>query len=252
MKTAIFIRSFYKDAPWLSYCLRSIRKYVTGFEYTIVVIPSRDSHIFTPMKSQYNIRLYEYSVHPNKPMLSSEVQLCHADSICADVDAVCTLDSDCVFMAPSLPGDYLVGGKPVLLGQRYDKITEANRIWQSRVETALGFKPLCEFMRHPTIFLRSTFKPFREAVEKHTSQPFANYVLSGPDKFPQTFAELSSLGAFAALTFPENYFAFDLHAGLEIPKADSGELITAWKLRQFYSHGGVTESIRKELEEICK
>jgi len=252
MKTAIFIRSHAPDAIWLEWCLKSIKRFASGYEYVIVAVPSRDGAIFRPLTQKYGCRLFEYDVRPDKPFLSGEVQLCHADSICADVDSVALFDSDCMFREPWSPLDNLVNGKPVLLGQAYDKIDSVNRIWQERVANALGWTPTHEFMRHPTIFLCSTFAPFRDAVEKHVGKPFDEYVLSGRDTFPQDFAELSSLGAFAAFEFTKQYCVVDVHTIFANTKADSGSIVTAWKLRQFYSHGGINNTLRMEMEALLK
>ena len=255
MRTAIFIRSHRPDIIWLEYCLRSMRKYVTGFEYVTVAVPSHDMPIFYPLSKKHNFKLWTYPVVNQKNMLSSEVALCHVDSICGSVDGVCLFDSDCVWVEPATPLDFTVGGRPVLIGQSFEIMARNKNggiVWQGMAEKALGWKPTHETMRHPTIYLCETFAPFRAAVEKHTRQRFDDYVLSCQEKWPQTFAELTSLGAFAAKIFPEKYFFADVAVPLlSNTKADSGAPITALKLRQFWSHGGINPKIRDELEAIC-
>ena len=254
MKTAIFIRSYKPDAPWLEYCLRSIRKFATGFQYVMVVIPQTDMPVFEPLAARYRCKLHPYRLHPRKPMLSSEVELCHADEICPDVDAVCTLDSDCVFIAPVSPADYLVGGKPILIAQSFEylaSVKNAGVIWRDMATRALGWEPTHETMLHPTIYLRGLFAPFRAAVSKHTGRPFDQYVLSCREQWPQTFAELTSLGAYAYRFFPEQYYFADVKTENINATADSGLPITANKLRQFWSHEPFTEKLKAELEAIC-
>jgi hypothetical protein len=249
MRVAIFIRSYSSDAAWLTYCLRSIRKFCTGFAYVLVTVPDRDAHIFAPMQSQFGIRLHTYQV-TRKPMLSSEVQLCHADSICPDVDAVCTLDSDCLYYKPASPLDNLLGGRPILRGQAFELLARENNpgvIWQGAAEMALGWKPEYECMCHPTIFLCKTFAPFRACVEKHTGRRFDDYVLSCQERWPQSFAELTSLGAFAMRT--GDYFFADMHGVGKAAITDSGEPVNAHKLKQFWSKGPMPTA---ELEAILE
>ena len=242
MRVAIFIRSYSKDACWLEYALRSIRKFTTGFEYVMVAIPSKDHAVFAPLQAKYGIRLFEYGVMKSKPMLSGEVQLCHAEEICSEAEAVCLLDSL----------DFLVRGRPVLIAQSYELLARDKNpgvVWQGMAERALGWKPTHETMRHPTIFLRGTFAPFRAAVEKHTGRLFDDYVLSCREEWPQTFAELTSLGAFAARFFPEQYFLADVHTDAAKTVADSGAPITALKLIQRQSRDPIPVA---EFEEILK
>ena len=250
MRVAIFIRSYAHDAPWLAFCLRSIAKFTTGFEYVMVAVAAKDHGIFLDMQRHLRLKIHVYHEHPRKPFLSSQVQLCRADEICPDVDAVCALDSDCMFYKPASPLDNLLGGKPILRGQSFELLARENNpgvIWQGAAERALGFKPEYETMCHPTIFLRSTFAPFRAAVEKHVGRRFDDYVLSCQERWPQSFAELTSLGAFAIRT--GDYRLVDMHGPDATAPTDSGAPVNAHTLRQFWSRGPMPVS---DLEEICK
>ena len=257
MRVAIFIRSYHKDAEWLEFCLRSIAKFATGFAYTMIVAPSQDHAVFAPMREKYGFRLHEYNVIKGKEMLHGEVMLCRADMICPDVDAVCLFDSDCVITNPFSPLDNLVGGKPIIFAASFEYLASTKSrgvIWQGMCEAAIGFKPKYETMHHPTTYLRGSFAHFRNIVEKHTGQQFDQYVLSQRNEFPQTFAELTSLGAVCLRDFPDQYFFFDWFAAnnLTLPNSDAGESIKVLKLNQYWSRGGITPEIRRELEEILK
>jgi hypothetical protein len=178
-----------------------------------IVTPDRDHVIFSQIAQKHNIRLHEYSLTTTKGMLHSEIMLCRADEICPDVDYVFLLDSDCVAQQPFIPQDYFIDGKPIIIGQKFSNMigTPAERQWRPAVKAALGIDPKYETMtRHPSIFHIGLFKPFREAVEKHTKKPFDQYVLSCRDEYPQTFAELTSLGNFALQNFPDLYYLADM------------------------------------------
>ncbi len=261
MNVAIFIRSYWRDAPWLEYALRSIGKYTRGFAYVMVVVPSRDHAFFAPLQAKYGFRLYEYGVVKGKEMLHSEVMLCRADEICPDADHILLTDSDCVFWEPVTPADYMVKGKPVILGKSFATLAKEVdspssqaivRQWLPAARNALGFEPTHETMtRHPAIFHRGLFTPFRAAVEKHTGRAFDDYVLSCRNEYPQTFAELTSLGNFALHDFQDQYFFADLDGPEAKATSDSGSPVTASKVKQFWSHGGITPALRTELEAIC-
>jgi hypothetical protein len=202
------------------------------------------------MCQKYGARLWAYGVLANKPMLSSEVQLCYADDICRDVDAVALLDSDCMFTTPWSPLDNLVGGKSVLIAQSFAYLASIGNggiVWQGVAAKALGWTPTHETMRHPTIYHRGLFEPFRKAVENHTGAFFDNYVLAQQETWPQGFAELTSLGAYAMKFFPELYYIADVKTDAINTKADSGSPVGANKLRQFWSHGPMP---REEMERI--
>jgi len=259
MRTAIFIRSYAKDAPWLEYALWSIQRFAKGFAYVVVTVPQYDRDIFLPIVGRWSARLHAAFESPNKGMLHGEMRLCHADELCADADFILFMDSDCIFVEPACPSDYFVGGKPVLVCERYDKLfaspdpgaQAAARQWRPAVQQALGFAPTHETMRrHPAVFHNGLFAPFRAAVAQQTGKPFDEYVLSCRNEYPQTFAEFDSLGAFAMAACPDLYFIADVDKVDATVLSDSGAPVLAPKMRQFWSHGGIAPEIREELERV--
>lgn len=81
-------------------------------------------------------------------------------------------------------------------------------------------------------------------MEAEQKMPFRDYVLSCKNSFPQTFAEFPSLGAFAWQFFREWYEWVDLDelmaAKMPIPKD---------KQTTFWSHQGITDSIKAQIEQ---
>ena len=260
VKCCIFIRSYWKDAPWLRYALRSIRKYTSGFAYTIIVTPSRDHHIFLPMSQEFGCKLYEYQVNEEKPMIHGEVLVCRADEICPDVDLVLFTDSDCCFDKKTSPEDYLVKGKPIIIANSFawlaQNITPTRQIilnnWVPATRNVLGFTPEYETnSRVPCIFRRDTFAPFRAAVEKHTGRGFDEYAFSCKNEFPQSFLEFTPLGNFVLKNLRDQYFFADMNEPEIHTITDGGEAILAKNMRQFWSHSGLTKEEQAELESIC-
>jgi hypothetical protein len=73
-------------------------------------------------------------------------------------------------------------------------------------------------------------------------------VLGCKPNYPQGFAEFPSLGAFALRRFPEWYYIYDDDAPVPGLQSDAGCLALEPRLRQFWSHGGITPAIQKEIE----
>ena len=51
MKTSIFIKTCLKDLEWLSYSLRSIRKFCKGFQEVVIVADDDCKGVIEPMLS---------------------------------------------------------------------------------------------------------------------------------------------------------------------------------------------------------
>jgi hypothetical protein len=220
-------------------------------------VPVRDLDLFTrllgtvpPVDGAPPVRLVTFAERVDKPMLSHEVALCHADEYCPAADFVFHLDSDCIFTEPVTPADYFVDGRPVLVCENFDRFYDfdpqnpgkRNALhWKAAAEVALGFPVTHECMcRHPMIHPRALYPGFRRHVEGVVKQSFDDYVLSCRDQFPQTFAEFTSLGAYARKFFADKYH------WVEIPFQPR----PADKLKQYWSHGGLTPDVRAEIEGI--
>lgn len=261
MNVPIFIRCYNKDADWLRYCLRSIRKFASRFSETVVTVPSRDHAIFAPMQAEFGFRLDEYDVRAGKEMIHGELRVCHSDELCPSADSILYLDPDCIAREPFSPEDYLFKGKPILVGIKFSKYKDSDSetercqyaYWRPAIQAALGFEPLFETnCRVPSIFLRETFKPFREAIEKHTGMPFDEYAFSCQSRWPQTFIEFGPLGNWILKNTPEKYAFFDKDEQPIQDYADGKAPIWNQKFKQYWSHGGLKEEIKDYLEEILK
>lgn len=258
MNVSILIRSYWKDAPWLEYCLKSLSKYAQGFSETVIVAPTRDQEIFAPMAEKYGCRLHQYIVNLLKPMIHGEIMVCQADLICPQADYIFFLDSDCAAAETFTPLDYFADAKPILVGRKFARlkhsISETERCmykqWLPATQAALGFAPEWETnMRVPSIFRRETFAPFRAAVEKNVFMAFTDYAFSCRNEYPQTFIEFTPIGNWILKNTPELYYFADMDGPSVQRTADSGANIWNYKFKQFWSHGPMPTA---ELEKICK
>ena len=232
-ETEIFIVTYKKDAIWLKHCLRSIKKFASGFSGTTVVCPTRDITDIEPVCGHLpGTTIKTFDEVEGKGMLHHMAIKCMADQFC-DAQYILHTDSDCIFIEPVTPADYFVDGKPVLLKEHFDRFREKHAgvlKWKVCAEDALGFEVTHETMRrHPAVHPRWLYPLVRTRVENVHKRPFLDYVLSKQNAYPQTFTEFPTLGGFALAMHPDKYHWID--TGEVLPPKD--------KLAQFWSHGGL-------------
>lgn len=245
--TEIFIVSYSKDIPWLELCLRSIKKFCTGFNYTVMVVPERERHLFKHFVADYGVRLYGLDEPEGKGHLAHMAAECSADKyVMDDTRYVLHVDSDCIFKMPTTPNDFFVNGKPIYIIRTYESLkATAQRVgsdcivWKEKTERALGFPVEYYTMcRHPTMTDLKVLPELRKWIEVQHGRLFLDWALDGQNAFPPHFAEYPMIGAFAYEFFRDSYHWID----------SEKEAAPVDRLMQFWSHGGVTPQIRQQIE----
>ena len=242
MTCDILIVSCVKHFPWLRYALLSCKRFATGFRQVKVLVPEEDLPAMSPLLSELSqkdgigIRVQCYEDWSGKGFLRHEHVIMCSDEF-TDADFIYHMDSDCMFVEPTTPEDYIVDGKPVLLyGSYHWLVTEhqANLgMWKDGVEKAIGGTSLNEFMRRPQIIhVRKVYAKARECIEAHTLQPCADYIRSCEEAFPQGFCEFNTLGEVAWRYFHGDYYW---------PNQGLGEFPKPHKVVQFWSHAPVDQ-----------
>lgn len=244
MKTELFICSFHKDFPYLSYCLRSIEKFARGFSGVTIVVPDYDLSTLNKMvcelSGESGIPFYCKSgpEWENKGFLWHEAQIVRADEWCPAADFICHFDSDCIFTEPVTPERFFCSGKPILRYEAYATI--GARVpgvlkWKEATEACVPFKSLYETMRcHTMTHIRDTYAKTRQLIEQTTGKNWYEYILSCRNEYPQTFAEFPTLGAVAMECFPNRYFLYDCGKQSNPDRQDIPVI-------QFWSHGKTDE-----------
>lgn len=205
MKSALFITSFAPDLEFLSVCLRSIEKFVTGFEQIVVVVPAHDRLCFesliagsrsadgTPITLRHH-----YEARENGHWWQNCTKV-HADVYCPEVDFIAHIDSDCVFCWPVTPASYLRDGKIPIRVKAYADAGQAIA-WKPLVDRALGVDAQWETMQWPRLaFWRSTYEQVRKRVEVLHREPFVYHALT------HRVAEFPTLGTWALLFQSDGY-----------------------------------------------
>lgn len=248
-KAEILIVTYWKDGPWLDYCLRAMRKYCTGFSGITVVIPRQNCEHLRTICAPYDVNLQLFDEVEGKGMLDHMVQICSADVWCPNADIVVHLDPDCIFHTPTPVDEYVQDGKPVMCKRTYSGLVDGNGVvsdcyqWKKDVESMLGLPTDCYTMcRHPSVHPINLYPEFRKWVEEAHRKPFRKYMTAGKNSFPQDRNEFPALGAFAWEFFRDDYVWIDLD---KVPPPKDHQ-------RTYWSHGGITQAIREEIEGFLK
>jgi hypothetical protein len=228
----IFIRSYYKDFGWLSYALRSVRKYCYGFSKIIVVVPesSRRKLDWLGLAGDVTIICPDY----RDDYLGQQITKLTADLI-SDADFICHIDSDCIFQKQTRPEDLFERRKPRILMAPYARLD--HRIpWKVLVESLLCHEVEFEFMRTPPYtFPRWLYSEFRTHILSLHGCSLDDYILKQP---PRGFSEFNALGAFA---YDRYYSAFHwLDEDLWGPSQQH--------CKAYWSWGGIDERTKNQLE----
>lgn len=239
--TDIFVVTYWRDAAWLEYLLRSIQKYARGFRQTIVVYPSRDSGTIDPIVAKFQNTKGVHFDEASDGHMHHNIIKCTADTY-SDADYFLHIDSDCVFLERTLPSDYMTGGRPDLIHSFYSDVPGLP--WREVTERALGIKCESETMRrHPFLYPRELYKLTRDRVELVNKMPFSQYVFTAPKVggAHRGFSEFNALGCTGLYLHPELFNIRNTKDGLRPSH-----------VRQYWSWSGMTEQERFELEWVTK
>lgn len=247
MTCSILIKSFPKDFAWLSYCLKSIHKFASGFEEVVVVIPD-DSDL--PLTCERLVKVHEPGESAESPAhhgtgyYFQQVVKMNADKYCTS-DYVCHMDSDCIFTEPVRPNDLFVNEgygdmKPLWLMTPFAEILPTDKNLAAHVQSMKNFSgvdPEFEMMRrHSQVIPRWAYGCFREYCLSKHGQTFEQYAMS------QGFrgvSEFNLIGQFLLREFPTFIHFHDTRFG--VPKSF---------VLQHWSWDGITPEIRDKMEKI--
>ncbi len=257
-KCEIFIVSYWKDFPWLNYAIRSIRKFCSGFSGVTLAIPSRDLKAWVEMRepdySEYAnctpVRVVTYEEVEGKGMVQHMEVMSRADDfVPVGTDFVLHHDSDGIFNVPTTPEDFFRNDKPVYLYRTWESLTDKTGVvsdcaqWREPTDRQLGFPSEIYTMCVNTQMLPICFFRRYRLLLELTHGNVWGFFLSGKNSFPQDRLDFTAMGAFAYKMMPHDFTWFDVENGLPHPRDPK---------KAFWSHGGLTDEIRAEIEGILK
>jgi len=232
----IFIRSYYKDLDWLSYCLASIEKYCTGFRAVVVVVPRSSWSRLCKLRGVADHVRFEVCKDYRDDYLGQQVTKLHAD-LYTDADLICHVDSDCIFARPASPRDLIHKGRIRALMRPIASLGR-HRPWLRPTEEFLTWRVAYDFMQHPPFtFPRSLYAEVRDYALKTHTMDIERYVTTRP---PRGFSEYNVLGAYAYAYHRDRFTWLDVSVEVAPPH------LCWW----YWSWGGLTAEIRREVEAL--
>jgi hypothetical protein len=248
MTTDIFVVSYWKDANWLEYCLRSIQKYAKGFRQTVVVYPARDIETMKPVCDKFNFVVQKTVEEPEGKGHEFQNALKTMCDTFSDADYFFHLDSDCVLTEEASPEDYFTNGLPDIVYAHFSALDTAHNggpvPWQRITTRALGVYVEIETMRRfPLLYPRWLYEKTRARVEEVNHMDFQKYALYSPPLPPawRGYSEFCTLGAMAYYFFRDRFYFYD-----------TANPLKPGKVKQGWSHSGLTEEERLHLEKVTR
>lgn len=260
----ILIVSYWKDFPWLVYCLRSIQKFCTGFSGVTVAIPRSDRQRFEsevwsqiPGFDSSWIHVREFDEVPGKGMLHHMAVMASAhEYVPQGTKYVLLHDSDGIFTMPSRPEHFFADDLPYwlirtwaslgVLDRRHPiaKVASDCAMWKGPTDAQLGWDTEYYTMCVNTQAMPIDFFPaYCEFLEDRHRQSFLQYFLSGQNQWPQDRMDFTAMGAWAMRFMPDKFRWFDVEDGTPFP----GD-----RKKAYHSHSGLNDSIRAEIEGFLK
>ena len=190
----IFIKSYYKDFKFLNYCLKSIEKYITGYNKIVIVIPKRDYQIYRAVIHTYlPIELHAVDEYGDGYLYQQYCKMT-AYKYC-DSQFIMFVDSDCMFYKPIDLKELVRNGKPEILYTHYSKVGDAI-CWKQCTERFMNDTIHYEYMRRlPLIYHRETLETI------HTIEPNLESIVMNSGRF----SEFNALGAWAHKFHADKY-----------------------------------------------
>lgn len=229
MTTDIIIKTYPGDFEWLTYCLRSIPRFATGFRKTIVMVPFGDIPPTGHLETTVNLREH------GEPYLFQQNSKLHADAF-TDADFLLFLDSDVILTRPVCPEDLTVDGKVRWLYTPYSSIDSGDgQTWKEPTAKVMMQPVPNEFMRrHPLVVPRWALEGFRHWMWKVHGMSLEHYILTQPGRY---FSEWNALGAWLWFYHRD-----------KVAWQNTDEDLGTTYVHQSFSWGGLNDTIRADLE----
>jgi hypothetical protein len=241
----IFIRTYPGDYLWLKWCVKSIGRFCDGFRKIVIVSPDPDAcpttpeELFTEIRKGIKTIPIQWKVlneESEDHYLSQQIHKLYADVITDyQADYILHIDSDTVFTRPVAPSDFLDDGKVTWPYTPYSAIEVP---WKPITEKFMCSDVENEFMRRfPIVIPRWLYPRLREFCHTKHGCIVSSYVKMQPLR---SFSEFNALGAYA-WKFHRDKFHWINTTEMALPEPFA---------RQFFSWGGITPEVQKELDQI--
>ncbi len=222
MTTSLFVRSYPKDFGWLRYSIVSMKKYLTGVDNKVLVVPWQTT-IPVDIESFFDVVVESYQYEKMDGYVAQQFDKLDAHRY-VNTDHILYSDSDCIYTAP-FDVSSMFNPLPILGMTPYTQLAGSDGyVWKGITENLIGFPVSHEFMRtFPIIHRTETVRDFSLAYPQIYKKVTGRNV-----------SEFNLLGAFA---FNEGH---PYHFTEDVPR---------YPCHQFWSWSGLTEEEKKTIEE---
>ena len=225
---SLFIRSYPNDFEWLSHSIRSMRKNLKGISDSVLCVPMGSS-IPNDISVFFNRIVYSHESLPG--YLAQQVDKVKAYQYCQYNDILFS-DSDCIYFQEFDATKMLDGNRVKLYQTKYTSLEGQVLVWQKITHKTVDILPEHEYMRCFPIMHKA------KTCELLDTLPSYNHYLTTVKH--RELSEFNALGVIAKNYLPDMYEFVDTET-IGYPS------ITA---KQYWSWGGITSDILKELETI--
>lgn len=225
---SLFVRSYEKDFEWLSHSIRSMRKNLKGISDRVLCVPTKTQ---IPNDISVYFNRIVYSAEKLNGYMAQQVDKVSAYKYCKHENILFS-DSDCIYFQEYDATQLLDGNKIKLYRTRYKTIKDDNAFaWKDITKLMTGIDPSHEYMRCFPIMHKAIV--CQALNESHTYQEYLKIVQANH------MSEFNALGIIARTYYPDHYIFLDTEESLPLQTA-----------KQYWSWGGITPDISKELEKI--
>lgn len=224
---SLFIRSYSKDFEWLTHSVRSMRANLVGISERILCVPDTDK-VPTDISSYFDEIVYSNEFLPG--YLQQQVDKVRAYKHCLH-DNILFSDSDCIYFQRFDASQMLDGSKVRLYQTKYLSLEGQVLAWKGITKACTGIDPEYEYMRCQPIMHKSW--TCRTLDSLHIYKEYLKIVQ------PNNLSEFNALGVIAKEFFPSDYTFVDTEKS---PPTNTA--------KQYWSWGGMTPDISKELESL--
>lgn len=250
--TEVLIISCKRDLVWLIWTLRCMAKYLNHFQGVTVAHPNAEAEHFSPLLERFDIRLHGYHEIPGKGHIQHMAMMASADTFLpAATKYVLTCDSDGMFHTPSVPEHFAWSDKPYWIIRSWDslitedphnpgsKVISDNMQWRGPTAAQIGFDPgvfaMCMNIQLIPLDLLAAYRAHIESVQHRN---FLEYMTAGRNDFPPDRMDFTAMGAYFFRHHHGRFHWFDVSTP-PYPKD---------RKKAYWSHGGITAEIQKEIE----
>ena len=227
MSVDIFIRTYQHDFFLLDYCLKSIKKYVSGYNNVIICVREKEYDLLFKEVNITTEKVFKTHDFPdNLDYCGQQICKLSADFF-SDAEYILYVDSDLIFYNFMNVNIFFENGKAVILKDYWKDVGEA-KCWQKCLIKLELFTDY-ELMRTiPYIYPRHLLPEIREHISSKTKSDFINGCLQIYKKCG--FSEFNIMGSYALKNNKNISFVFSKEKNYNFSK-------------QFFSHTPKNELI---------